>query len=339
MDRRDPSKEVHVVDGAGAPEMDFVTVVYELEQPLLALQARSMAQYLPREVAGRLVIIDNSCPRMRRSAISRLLANYGPLAPSVEVVTPKQLGISCDTWGDRGQQLLKLMVASHLRRERYVVLDAKNHLIAPLDLSWLYARDGRPRTRVHSYIGHPREHGLRLVLAHFGLDNSLVDGFPASTTPFTLRTSVVRALMRHLEEQTQNDFATAFMATDMTEFPLYVGWLLSKCGRLESHFAVDDVVVPTIWPHLADRDRTREMIALAGATTPFFSAHRQALVTMDPGGVDAIARFWAGRGLVVDDEAGRALIASFRHQYARATLRRRLHRAPFKFLELIRRKS
>lgn len=320
----------------GDAALDFVTVVYEVEQPLLELQARSLARHLRPGTARRLVVIDNSRPRMRRRAVLKLIGNYGPLASSVEIITPETLGIASDTWGDRGQQVLKLAVADWLDTGRYVVLDSKNHLIAPLDRDWLVASDGRPRIRLHSYVGHPRERGLRAVLAYFNLDESLIGCFAASTTPFTMDTVSVRALMRSLEAQTSKDFATGFLETGMTEFPLYVGWLLSQGGTLADYYAIDDITMPIVWPHLANRVDVYKAIEAAGEATPFFSTHRDALAVIDPAGAEAVAGLWAGRGILPDRATGQAFITAFRQHYRRAKLRRKLRRAPAKALRLIR---
>jgi hypothetical protein len=315
---------------------DFVTVVYEAEHPLLHLQGRSFARYLDSATANRLVIIDNSRPRMRSRNTVALLREYGCAGSPVEVVTPKDLEITVDTWGDRGQQALKLAIADRIDTPRYVVLDAKNHLIAPLNGDWLEAPDGRLRRRVHSYVGHPREHGLRAVLAYFGLDQSLIESFTASTTPFVMETATVRDLMRYVEERHATDFASAFVASEMTEFPLYTAWVMKGGCTIEQTYALDEPVLPALWPHMANGEGVRQVLELAGEHTPFFSVHREALARLDSEGADILAAFWASRGLFVDSHAGAQFIAAYKRYHRRVALNRKLRRAPGKMREVSR---
>jgi hypothetical protein len=321
---------------SGSP-LDIVTVVFELEQPLLHLQARSFARYLSADRVANIIVIDNSRPRMRKPFRASLVRDYGRWAERVSVVTPQELGCDHNTSGDRGQQALKLLVADYVQSSRYVVLDAKNHLVAPFSPIQLAAVDGRMKIEFHSYRGHPREAGLRAVLSYFNLDPALIDNFTASTTPFVLETQRVRSLLREVEARESQDFVSGFLATAMTEFPAYTAWLLFQGEALAHHFAEDQQTRPVLWPHLANASGVERMISLASTNVQIFSTHREALARMDRSGAAALASFWAARQLFPDSQIAGQFIAAFKSQRRRKIAFRKVRRIPSRLREEARR--
>ncbi len=308
--------------------MDFVTVFFDIEYPLLLLQARSLSRYLNRNMVGRLVVVDNSRPGIRPAQKSALNREYADLAPRVELITPRELGIAQDTQGDRGQQTLKLAAADYVSTSHYVVLDAKNHLVDHMDTAALLAPDGRSKVAVHSYRGHPREHGLQATLEYFGLDDRLIDRFTASTTPFVIETAAGRGLLRYVEGRSAEQFAAAFVKTGMTEFPAYTGWLLNQGHTIDESFFVTELARPTLWAHLANLDGVRQMTERAQTSGPIFAVHREALARLDSPSAQALAGFWVSRELFPSEHEALRFIATFRARRRLLVLRRKLRRAP-----------
>lgn len=315
--------------------LTFVTVVYEVEQPLLRLQARSMAKYLDPGLAAGLIVIDNSKPRIRASERKALLSEYGDLAERVEIITPADLGRLPHTDDYRGQQVLKLIVARMIDAPRYVVLDAKNHLVAPMSASWLTAADGRIRVNVHGYETHPHRRGLEAVIEYYRLKPELIHRFTNTITPFTMDTAEVLSLMADTESRLGVDFAHGFLANEMTEFQMYTGWILSRGTALEQHFELRQVTWPIVWSHIADPEGVRQTIALAGETTPLFSVHRAALSEIGPDAATLLASFWVSRGLFPSEPAALTFIARFQRRSIRKTWRRKARHAPRRALRLL----
>ncbi len=132
----------------------FVTVVYEVEFDLLALQARSMQRYCPEKMIDSIVVIDNSLHPLPRDKKLRLIAEYGRFAKFVRILRAEEIARIPETKGWTAQQILKLMVATHVETERYVILDAKNHFVFSLTPEFLEAPDGRARINVYGYESH-----------------------------------------------------------------------------------------------------------------------------------------------------------------------------------------
>ncbi|MFC7734383.1 DUF6492 family protein [Roseomonas sp. GCM10028921] len=132
--------------------LDFVTVAYGPDLPLLRLQARSLALYLDRDACGAILVIGND-PRNRFLAAQfreTVLPAYGPLAPAVRYVDAAEVsdfsGIARAGQGWRRQQGLKLDVHRLVRTRGYVTLDCKNHLTRPTRADAF--ADGKGRLRV-----------------------------------------------------------------------------------------------------------------------------------------------------------------------------------------------
>jgi hypothetical protein len=125
----------------------FVTVVFEAEYDLLALQARSMRLYCPLELIDSIFIVENSQHPATPGKRSKIMAEYGHLSKFVKFLMASEIANIEGTEGWWGQQILKLMVAQTVRSERYLVLDAKSHLIFKLTREFLEAPDGRARIR------------------------------------------------------------------------------------------------------------------------------------------------------------------------------------------------
>ena len=205
----------------------FVTVVFESERLLLELQARSIAIFLVPELVAEIVVIDNSKCGLGVDARSRLLAEYGPLAPLVRFLRPADI---CDvpaTTGWRSQQVFKLAVAGQLTSQRYVVLDAKNHFVAVPDLGYFEAPDGRARVNTYGYENHPLRPAFENVMKYLSLDpKAYLDRFTATVTPFVMDVPLVKAMMADIAQRGGTSFAKEFVANDLLEFFLYSGWII-----------------------------------------------------------------------------------------------------------------
>src|SRR5262245_65860 len=180
----------------------FATVVFERECALLALQARSLRIYCPRDLIAAIIVIDNSERGLPDATCRELLAEYGDLAGIVRFVPATSVASTERAKGWQSQQLLKLLVANIVETERYVVLDAKNHLVTPLGRQHFEASDGRASVQAHGYRRHLMRPYLERVLDFLDLDpEPLLDRFPQTTTPFTLYSTIARQMTRELSRR------------------------------------------------------------------------------------------------------------------------------------------
>lgn len=317
-----------------AAPLTLVSVVFEAEFELQRLQARSIARYAPPSVIGAIVVIDNTARGLPAAKRDALIAEYGQLAVAVRVLRPGEITRVPGATGWRSQQVLKLAVAELIDTDSYVVLDAKNHLIAPLIAGFFLSDGGTPRANAYSYESHPLRKDLEHVLRYLGLEpRDHVPHFTATVTPFVFRTSAVRGMMRQISHASGNSFPDEFIGHDLTEFFLHAGWLIREHGSIDGDYDLSLQRSPVLWPKAATPEGTAAAIAEAAGAT-FFSVHRRALGTLDDESRELLATFWTDRALFADVAAARTFIANYTAVYD--TLMRAQHRRdlPRKILAL-----
>jgi Family of unknown function (DUF6492) len=296
----------------------FVTVVYEAEYDLLLLQARSMSVFCPVNLVDRIIIVDNSDRPISNRWKVRISAEYGNLANIVSFVRSDALARVPPADGWWSQQVLKLMVSRIVETDRYVVVDAKSHLVFPLDRRFLECPDGRARINVYGFREHPLRQDLERVLDYLAINNpdSYIDRFTPAVPPFVMYTDIVRRLVQDVSERENSTFEAAFIKNRLTEFFLYTGYII-KCGSdLAELYDFHQVFCPIIWGHTADEKGSQEAVAKAREQrTPFFALHRRAILNLRPQAQSAVAEFWSSRGLFVSASAADSFLSAFRRRY------------------------
>jgi hypothetical protein len=295
-------------------EYTLVTVAHVPDQPLLALQALSIARYLDEanSFVRSIVVIDTSDDKARIDE-DFLRNRYGRFASRVRFVRAGQLGDVPRLPGWRRQQALKLMAAREVSSPRYIILDAKNHLVSPVSRNFFESEDGHAmRSYRHGFHHHPHRRYVDNVCRYFSIDPLAVDRFTPVITPYVVSTAVVRELLDYVECREAQSFANAFLGRQhhdrMTEFTLYGGYLIHTGRNASGLYDWSGRPSPVVW----ESDSTVEVLrALARAETmPFFSVHRRAFGNLDDDGRKAVARFWCSRGLFASEEAAGAFIAT-----------------------------
>jgi hypothetical protein len=308
----------------------FVTVVFEAEYELLLMQARSMAMYCPLELIELIVIIDNFDRPLSRSQLSRIKAEYRCLAGIVQFIRSRDLADIPQTGGWRSQQVLKLMVANVIRSERYVVLDAKNHLVFSLKREFLEAPDGRARINRYSYRDHPLRNDLERVLNYLGVEpGPHVEMFTATVAPFVIYTGIVLDLIREMEARVKEPFPSVFVSNQLTEFFLYTGYIV-KCGiDLKSIYDFHQLFCPIVWAHTADKKGCLEAVTAANEQrTPFFAVHRLAIRNLSNESRVIIADFWKNRDLFKTKDTASIFLVKLRRKLLLYSLRQYVRRLP-----------
>jgi hypothetical protein len=301
----------------------LVTVVFEPEAGLLDLQARSIAAHVPADLVAEVVVIDNGWRRMSDRRRSSLRALYGDHADRVRFVRASGLVPVPAAGGWAVQQILKLEIARTITTPTYLVLDAKNHFVAPLHREHLVDASGRPFVDAYSFRDHPHRQRLERVLRFAGLDpDDHLDRFTATVTPFLLeRAQVLRAMA--LVAQGHHDFAAAFVAHGLTEFFLYSASVLADGEDLQDRFALRAQQASTVWPAQVD---PASVAALAAAVRerggPVFSVHRDAFAVLPTASQELLVDLWTAAGLFAD----RTSAAQQLRRVTRQTRRARTHK-------------
>jgi Family of unknown function (DUF6492) len=271
----------------------FVTVVFEAEYDLLLVQARSMGMYCPLEIVELIIIIDNFDRPLSLSQQNRIKAQYGCLASVVQFIRSRDLAQIPKIDGWKSQQLLKLMVSNVIRSERYVVLDAKTHLVLDLKREFLEAADGRARINHESYRNHP----MRRDLSYLGIESDPhVEMFTTTVAPFIMYTGIVLELIRDVEARVKAPFPNIFLTNDLREFFLYTAYIIKSGVDLKTIYDFHQRFCPIVW-NAPKKEFLQAVTAANERQTPFFAVHRRAIRYLNNESRLIIADFWKTRGL------------------------------------------
>jgi len=278
----------------------FVTVAHEADWGVLALQARSMNLYLPADLAAEIIVVDNSSAGAPAEVRGALRRNYGDLISKVRFLSANEIAdIPETTNGWLSQQILKLMVCQEVSTNRFVLLDAKNHLVFPLQRSFLESGDRIPAW-IRNYEKHSLRPFLEQSLLYFELNpEDHIKAFLPAITPYTMPTAVVRDLIRLVVEREDKPFPVAFLEHGFSEFFLFAAFI-TVLGKTEEIYDLSGNWCPTIWDENAIRGagNLRHHIARGEKDAlPFFAVHRHAVPWLDDKSRLTIAEFWHRRGL------------------------------------------
>jgi hypothetical protein len=294
----------------------FVTVVFEDDYPLLSLQARSMGRYCPSCLIDSIIIIDNSNRALSLRWKSRLLIGYGRLANFVKFVNACEIArippSSSGLIGWWSQQVLKLMVSRIIDSSRYIVLDAKSHLVYTLQRDFLESSDGRACIPLYAYDrDHPLRPDLERVFAYLGLDlESHVHNFTPCTPPFIMYTNIVQALIDHFTTQEGKPFEHILIQNELPEFFLYTGYIIQSGIKLNDLYFFHKVESPIIW--MPDVNGcTQAVLTATTQQSPFFGIHRHAILKMSANSRRTIANFWTHRELFTSNISANRFLVTF----------------------------
>ena len=293
----------------------FVTVLFRDDDGLMALQARSLRKYLDPALVYRIIVIDHPHRAHAYRRRDALRAEYGALAPIVRFVDARRLvDMPHYVSGWFAQQIIKLLVARIIRTDRYVVLDAKNHLVAPFARHHLEAPDGRLLVRPMDYTGHVMRDYFESTFASLGVDPTPhIAHFFQTTTPFAFPTDDVCRLIDDIETHENAPFAEAFCAGNFsrTEFFLFGAHLIANGKHIATTYDLTGPKYATIWPELTTAQTLTAIAANKAAAHPVFAVHRRAIPTMSETSRNAIATYWQNQGLFKTTAAGETFLAQF----------------------------
>jgi hypothetical protein len=272
-----------------------------------------MRLYCPLEIVQDILVIDNSRTPISLNRQDRIRREYGHLSHFVQFVRYKQLAKMPYGWNT--QQVAKLLVSRIVQSKKYVVLDAKFHLIGELSREFLESPDGRLRTTMRDYRTDGMRPHLETVLCYLSIDADL-ERFPRTTPPFSFYTEIVRALITHLSSEQNRPFEDVFLENHLTEFFLYMGFIIRSGLALNSLYEFDQPHCPQIRVHRADEQGCRYAVCSAiGAKAPFFGVHRLAILRFKAESIKIVAEFWSDCRLFPSADAAQSFLRAFRRKY------------------------
>jgi len=278
----------------------FVTVAHEADWNMLGLQARSMGVHLPNDLVGEIILIDNSRPGWTADFRDRLHRSYGKLADKVRLLAAAEVAdVTHVSNGWFSQQVLKVMISEQISTDRYVVLDAKNHLVLPLQRGFLEA-GSKIRSALTNYQMHSLRQYFEKTLQYFGLNPAqYMHAFMPSVTPFTMPTEMVREMSRYIAKREGKPFPAAFLDLGIIEFLTFASFI-SMLGRMEEIYDFSGLQCPIVRPDHVIRGAgnvKRHIMRGEKNALPFFAVHRGVPEWLDSRSRRVIAEFWYRHGL------------------------------------------
>lgn len=209
--------------------LDFITVVFRDELPLLEIQARSFDQYLNPKDVDQIVVVVNDDDSVADSIDPAWWGKYSNYV-SVKLRSEYKFTPSNSGWDD--QQLLKLLSAAQSWAKWSIVFDAKTWLIKPLDTqeSALFDTQGRPNVgRMH--LSPHFEPARQFVENYYGISIEMVLG--PSGVPYVFHSEDVREMIDSIPNFIDFFQQSLLGPTFLTEFVLYAGFIIKKYGSVE----------------------------------------------------------------------------------------------------------
>ena len=288
----------------------MLTVCCPRDREKMILQARSVARYVPVELVDDVQVVLNGPGYADFGWLGLLREAYGDHAVSFslaeKLLDPTDAGV--DGWWT--QQALKLQAAELVWHERYVILDAKNHFVAPLTLDLLENEAKLPRTGCHDYRGHNMGGFTEASLRFFGIDPARHMGlFLQTVTPFVAYRKLALHTCREVGARwvaSGNNLvglARIFASARVTEFMTYGAAAVASGHRIEELYDPYQPGCGTLWA--SEVSRLEEYLARARFT---FGVHSEAWKLLTYRQKERIAAFWLERGLVRDFNEGMAML-------------------------------
>ena len=209
--------------------LDFITVVFRDELPLLEIQARSFDQYLNPLDVNQIVVVVNDDDSVAGSIDPNW---WGQHADRIVVKPRSRYGFTPSNSGWDDQQLLKLLAAAESKNKWSMVFDAKTWLIKTLDTqeSALFDTEGRPNVgRMH--LSPLFETAKLFVEQYYGIEMEMVLG--PSGVPYVFHNADVREMIAEIPNFVDFFQQHLLGPTFLTEFVLYAGYIIKKYGSVE----------------------------------------------------------------------------------------------------------
>ena len=206
--------------------LDIITVVYQVELPLLEIQARSIDLYIKPQDVNQIIIVVND-----NDYVADLINPewWGQHATKVIIKTTSEYDLLGTGW--ENQQLLKLDAVSTSTQEWAMILDAKTWFIKELDQDQLFGNNKKPWSG--SVPGRPNVfvQARAFVEKHYNISLPKIIG--PNGVPFLFHTNTVKEMIAEFDNFAEFFTANVRGPNYVTEFFMYSGYVVKKYGSLE----------------------------------------------------------------------------------------------------------
>ena len=291
------------LEAIAARDLEIVTIVFDQEIELFRLQARSLARNLSSEFRRIHVVMNEFGHSSLRAEVAAIVeAEFGSFERErVQIWSSRDLLSVSDSRGWLTQQILKLKMASHVEAEKYVVLDAKNHLIRKTGVASFIASDGRPYM-ARTWNCMPLKEYIIGSLKTFRLDADIADQLTMpSITPFVLYTKAVLNMITEIENIQNLSFDECFLSgkENVSEFGLYAAFFIKNNISLESAYWCDKTICTTLWRQWASTEerQLKQLANLSHDDMVMLGLHRNSFSPMSDQARKTIFKIWVDSGL------------------------------------------
>jgi hypothetical protein len=292
---------------------DLVSVFCHRDLKAQLLQLSSIARYVSRGALGEMVLVANGGFDISDESLRNLMKSAAGDLPFV-LVTHRDLDVPdslADANGWLTQQALKLEVVRLCRSPRYVVLDAKNHFVAPFvesdlisgDRFWatlIEDRGAATETFSHCYdfLEVPASRRQRQHVAVH--------------TPFVFERALALELAGEVALRSGKSLTQVlFDQPLLSEFGLYQAFAARLGLSIVKPLPPGEEIGHTIFwfPGTTPGHVTRSIEKARSGSVKVFGVHWVQVYLLAPAQRLELAQFWLDRGLTTELEEGVELIS------------------------------
>ena len=292
-------------------QLDIVTIAYDEEIKMLQMQARSIALHVPAQLISSIIIIANDLQfrKFRKKFNKYILPDYGPLQKMVQLIDGNtMIPIASREKGWVKQQILKLLATQYVRSDYYLIMDAKNHFIRPVETTDLWDEDGKMYTPWSSLnMAFSQEFKNACTLFGVTAKPEFFQRAMSQSTPYLMSKDLIEQMIREIECKSAKSFALAFLKDGpYTEFYLLYAYLLSKPGLFKTWYTYKKNINVTFWNPRTETHESLEERSwrVSQPQVRTLGVHRRYVKNMPDLSRQTILNIWLEAGLLKSaDEA------------------------------------
>lgn len=273
---------------------DIATVTFDLEYPMLELQARSIEKYFSADI-GKIILINNS-----DSNIDYCRDWYGKFANQLEIYHISDIVKVHNNNGYNNQMIAKIKLSKYCNSENLVLLDNKNWFINSVTENKIIKSS--KLAGGSGGIGQEWKSQWKNSLELFDLT---IQDHPytqySARTPFFVKTHTLQELQSLFE-----NIESMILSGDHTEFSLINAYIIKKYGSWHNYFFEYDTecsIETGLWPGYR-QDLSSIIDRLYGYEynrqdkTLVTGVHRRVWNTLNKEEKNSLAECWNNQGIL-----------------------------------------
>ena len=265
--------------------LDFITVVFRDELPLLEIQARSLDLYTSPADVGQITIIVNDTQEIVDYINP---AWWGKHKDKVVIKHGKQFTAT----GWESQQLLKLVTVADSTATWAMVLDAKTWFVKELKLDRLFDTNGKPWTGSVPGLPGVFVEARTFVENHYSIKMPKIVG--PNGVPYLFHVDTVKSMIAEFDNFTEFFLTNVKFPNFITEFFLYSGYVIKRYGNIEELYNTNHTY---IFPmniddsEVTNFDNIFNKVKMYSGSVLTVSIHRRAYKQLSAEQLDAWAEY------------------------------------------------